>query len=200
MKELSENELAKGEPQKFDALKEATKAHAEAEKLRAAFSSEFEKLPPFEKLPVIQQLQARWEEKGLHPSDPVFLLIEVLGVFDVRQRYTAAHLGKTIGMSEKVTLALVHEMRSLLESTNVTGNNLETLQNTIESVLGNMHEVVIINKKFIEVLPKTHESIYQAVRLINERGIWVTIVNWLTPMIAFATGVVAVLLTKSFVK
>lgn len=184
----------------FDALKEATKAHAEAEKQRTDFSSEFEKLPPFEKLPVIQQLQARWEEKGLHPSDPVFLLIEVLGVFDVRQRYTAAFLGKTIGMSEKVTLSLVHEMRNLLEATTITGNHLETVQNTIETTLENMQKVVKINAKFIEILPKTHESIYQAVRLINERGIWVTIVNWLTPVIAFTTGVVATLLIKSFFK
>lgn len=126
----------------------------------------------FERIPAIQSIRAKWEALGLHREDPVFLLIEVLGLFEARHRQLSKNMVDVFRASSELSLYLHEEVSRAVAQTLELQKTLQTSQEQTKSLNTQNGSLIKVNERFIDALPKIHEQIFVAVQTLDDHGIW----------------------------
>jgi len=158
-----------------EAYEETRKARVEAE-------------PTFDQLPVIKHIRELWESKGVLADDPMFLSVEMMGLFDARLRSSIKKLVVLGDKTEMFQMAMLDEMKSSmreLDKLSATGRDI------VESArLCNEGMIALqkTNSELLAQLPDYYKTISESVKYLGELGRFQILFNWLTPGVCIAIG------------
>jgi hypothetical protein len=144
----------------------------------------------FHELPTIEHMRQLWESKGVHPEDPVFLLVETMGLADARFRNAIHRLVKVGEKSELFQIALLEEMERHVNRVADVSESSNAVVESTKLAQEAMQELHKSNVELLEQLPNHYKTIHEAVKYLGELGRWQVLVNFLVPLVAILVGFV----------
>lgn len=169
-------------------LNESDRAHEEvALKINEEGQKNFAK--DFEKLPSVIHLREVWEAKGIHPQDPAFLILEAMLLFDIRHRGAISRLITIEEKSDQFFLQAIQELKLYFENLDKTQEQSNQFSNRSKELCEKIVNLSQTMSDLAITLSKLHESNEKTAKVIQERGLLVTLLNWATPAVCIFLGV-----------
>lgn len=142
----------------------------------------------FDELPAIQHLRELWQERSLLPNDPVFLLVEVLGLYEERQKKTLKQLMRVLEASDRFTVDGLMEIEERIKS-------VEKMEKSSAKLLPVMLQSNEMNDKLIgtlesiaETFMSLRDTLFEVKELLDERGLTKVLAAVASPVAAAVAG------------
>ena len=166
---------------------------------RQVFSDEFAKLS------AMQLVARRIAERNIPPNDPICVLIEVLGLFDFRQRELIIAHGALLGHNEDAYKALlgvieVYMLQAQDHRASLDRSNLR-LDSTNKRLTDTGHrndELGLFLREFVLAAKPLADRLEVAADILDTKSHRAVLLNWLIPCIVIFLAIVLDRLLISF--
>lgn len=149
----------------------------------------------FRDLPVIQQIEAQWEAKGIEHDDAYQGMLQVFALFDRRMEVIAGAYIYELREQSKKFAELVERHTELEESLQACQQDAAALRTELDKFVSAGSAVVTAQSDLESVLKENSAQagqnttkLIEAVRLCRERCSVVVLLQVLTPLLAVSFG------------
>lgn len=145
----------------------------------------------FANLTAVQHIRELWEAKGIHQNDPMFAFIELMGLWDIRQRAGYLQLAQVVEKSDQFHMSVLNEMREMVEP--IAGFQLDAEQIRVLTAASceAMRSLDGSNSELLRELPVLYGTTRQAVTVIGEMGRYQVLLNVAVPLVSVLVGMLA---------
>ena len=166
---------------------------AESAELRKHYDDSFARLPAIERLTEV------WAAKdSLAPDDPIFVIAEMLGLYEIRYRAITKGLVDILQQQDEVVATLITELEDRMAEVSQLKVAIGELKIIITALKTDQSRLAEINVHFLELLPDVQEGITSAAKLINDKTLKSVLLTWAGLFVAFGAGAALTILIKAF--
>jgi hypothetical protein len=144
----------------------------------------------FDELPAIQHLRELWQERSLLPNDPVFLLVEVLGLYEERQKKTLRQFMEVLRASDRFTVDGLMEMEQRIKDIEKMERSAAKVRPAMEGCDERMQGLMGVLPDLAEHFEAIRDKLSETCEMLDQRGWKQVAINVLTPVVSFLTGAV----------
>ncbi len=154
---------------------------AEAKKSERAFSD----------LSAIEHVRELWAAKGIHPSDPMYALMELLALWDSRQSASFLQLAALVEKSDIFHMSVLAEMQKLVERMEGSRADSEKMVVLTRANCDAMQALDKSTQGLLREMPELYGVTAQAVKVLGEMGRYQVILNMAIPVVCILIGMLA---------
>lgn len=153
----------------------------------------------FPQMPSMENLRKLWKERQVTESDPIWLMADVLALYDTRGQLVLSQIVRILRSSQDLSQFTIDELRGAIETATKLQMASADAGARADVMLQRMSDFAVMMDKYNREVPTLLNAMYRATQVLDtrsQRAIWELVGIVAASMTA--GGVVALLLRKFF--
>lgn len=153
----------------------------------------------FPQMPSMENLRKLWKERQVTESDPIWLMADVLALYDTRGQLVLSQIVRILRSSQDLSQFTIDELRGAIETATKLQMASADAGARADVMLQRMADFAVMMEKYNREVPTLLNAMYRATQVLDtrsQRAIWELV--GIVAAAMTAGGVVALLLRKFF--
>ncbi|WP_415907084.1 hypothetical protein [Oleiharenicola sp. Vm1] len=153
----------------------------------------------FPQMPSMENLRKLWKERQVTESDPIWLMADVLALYDTRGQLVLSQIVRILRSSQDLSQFTIDELRGAIETATKLQMASADAGARADVMLQRMADFAVMMEKYNREVPTLLNAMYRATQVLDtrsQRAIWE--LAGIVAAAMTAGGIVALLLRKFF--